>query len=110
MYYDDNAVVALSQLDQYEATGDRSTLARAENVVPVVTRAWDGDSTKPCTGGMDWVDSPDNNIRATNVTALSAQLAARLYEHTRNPAYLARRPNSGTAGCTRACAQARACT
>jgi rhamnogalacturonyl hydrolase YesR len=87
VYYDDNAVVALSQLDQYEATGDRRLLARAENVVPVVTRAWDGDSTKPCPGGMDWVDSPNNNIRATNVTALSAQLAARLYEHTRKPAY-----------------------
>ncbi|WP_370664480.1 glycoside hydrolase family 76 protein [Streptomyces sp. IBSBF 2507] len=88
VYYDDNAVVALSQLDQYEATGDRNLLLRAERVVPVVSRAWDGDTTKACPGGMDWYDSPGNNIRATNVTALSAQLAARLYEHTGNRAYL----------------------
>ncbi|AIV38393.1 glycoside hydrolase family 76 protein [Streptomyces sp. CCM_MD2014] len=88
VYYDDNAVVALTQLDQYEATGDERFLKRAENVVPVVSRAWDGDPGKACPGGMDWYDSPNNNIRATNVTALSAQLAARLYEHTRDRAYL----------------------
>lgn len=88
VYYDDNAVVALTELDQYEATGDRRFLQRAEQVVPVVSRAWDGDGSKACPGGMDWYDSPDNTIRATNVTALSAQLAARLYEHTRNRTYL----------------------
>ncbi|GGY08010.1 hydrolase [Streptomyces minutiscleroticus] len=88
IYYDDNAVVALSQLDQYEHTGDRRLLKRAEQVVPVVSRAWDGDTAKDCPGGMDWFDSPANTVRATNVTALSAQLAARLYEHTRNRAYL----------------------
>ncbi|MFE0808518.1 glycoside hydrolase family 76 protein [Streptomyces sp. NPDC058848] len=88
VYYDDNAVVALTQLDQYEATGDERFLKRAERVVPVVSRAWDGDTGKACPGGMDWYDSPNNNVRATNVTALSAQLAARLYEHTRDRAYL----------------------
>ncbi|MET8903476.1 glycoside hydrolase family 76 protein [Streptomyces sp. NPDC004538] len=90
VYYDDNAVVALSQLDQYEATGDERYLERAEAVVPVVSRAWDDDTTKACPGGMDWYDGPGNTIRATNVTALSAQLAARLYEHTRDPAHLAK--------------------
>ncbi|MEV7990399.1 glycoside hydrolase family 76 protein [Streptomyces sp. NPDC086077] len=90
IYYDDNAVVALSQLDQYEATGNRVLLKRAEQVVPVVSRAWDDDPAKACPGGMDWYDSPNNTIRATNVTALSAQLAARLYEHTRNRTYLAK--------------------
>ncbi|MFJ5270857.1 glycoside hydrolase family 76 protein [Streptomyces sp. NPDC088358] len=88
VYYDDNAVVALTQLDQYEATGDERFLKRAEQVVPVVSRAWDGDTSKACPGGMDWYDAPNNNIRATNVTALSAQLAARLYEHTRDRTYL----------------------
>ncbi|WP_328437061.1 glycoside hydrolase family 76 protein [Streptomyces sp. NBC_00444] len=88
VYYDDNAVVALSQLEQYESTGDTKFLNRAEQVVPIVARAWDGDPAKPCPGGMDWFDSPNNNVRATNVTALSAQLAARLYEHTRKQAYL----------------------
>lgn len=90
VYYDDNAVVGLTQLDQYEATGDRRLLERAAQVVPVVSRAWDDDTAKTCPGGMDWYDSPGNTIRATNVTALSAQLAARLYEHTRDPAHLAK--------------------
>ncbi|WP_031513192.1 glycoside hydrolase family 76 protein [Streptomyces sp. NRRL F-5123] len=87
-YYDDNAVVGLSELDQYEATGDSTYLDRAEQVVAVVTRAWDDDGAKACPGGMDWFDSPGNTIRATNVTSLSAQLAARLYEDTRDIAYL----------------------
>ncbi|MZD06945.1 hydrolase [Streptomyces sp. SID5785] len=90
IYYDDNAVVALSQLDQYEATGDDRLLHRAEQVVPVVSRAWDDDPAKTCPGGMDWYDAPGNNLRATNVTALSAQLAARLYEHTGKRGYLDR--------------------
>jgi rhamnogalacturonyl hydrolase YesR len=90
VYYDDNAVVGLSQLDQYEATGDRTFLRRAEQVVPIVARAWDDDPAKTCPGGMDWFDAPGNNIRATNVTALSAQLAARLYEHTGDRAYRAK--------------------
>ncbi|MGE9696205.1 glycoside hydrolase family 76 protein [Streptomyces sp. NRRL F-5630] len=88
VYYDDNAVVALTQLDQYEATGDARFLDRAEQVIPVVSRAWDGDTGKSCAGGMDWYDSPANTIRATNVTALSAQLAARLYAHTHDRTYL----------------------
>ncbi|GAA2331259.1 glycoside hydrolase family 76 protein [Streptomyces kunmingensis] len=88
VYYDDNAVVALSQLDQYEQTKDRGYLKQAEQVVPIVSRAWDDDTAKACPGGMDWFDSPNNTVRATNVTALSAQLAARLYTHTHKRTYL----------------------
>ncbi|WP_329130566.1 glycoside hydrolase family 76 protein [Streptomyces sp. NBC_00670] len=87
-YYDDNAVVALTELDQYEATGEARYLERAERILPVVSRAWDEDTAKACPGGMDWYDSPNNTIRATNVTALSAQLAARLYTHTHDRAHL----------------------
>lgn len=87
-YYDDNAVVGLSELDQYEATGDATYLDRAEQIVPIVTRAWDDDSARTCPGGMDWFDSPANTIRATNVTSLSAQLAARLYADTHDRGYL----------------------
>src|SRR3954463_1698948 len=88
VYYDDNAVVALSELDEYEQTGDHTYLDRAEQVVPIVARAWDDDRAKACPGGMDWFDPPNNTVRATNVTALSAQLAARLYEHTHRRTYL----------------------
>ncbi|WP_091525251.1 glycoside hydrolase family 76 protein [Microlunatus soli] len=90
VYYDDNAVVGLSELDQYELTGSPIYLKRAEQIVPIVSRAWDTDDSLTCPGGMDWYDSPNNVYRATNVTALSAQLAARLYERTRNADYLAK--------------------
>jgi len=90
IYYDDNAVVGLSELDQYEQTGSPVYLRRAEKIIPIVSRAWDSDPGKACPGGMDWYDSADNSIRATNVTALSAQLAARLYERTHKVGYLAK--------------------
>ncbi|MFJ8787975.1 glycoside hydrolase family 76 protein [Streptomyces sp. NPDC102462] len=83
-------MVALSQLDPYEHTGDRTFLTRAEQVVAVVTRAWDTDPAKACPGGMDWFDSPSNTVRATAVTSPSAQLAAGLYQHTHNRGYLER--------------------
>ncbi|MEV5778997.1 glycoside hydrolase family 76 protein [Streptomyces antimycoticus] len=78
----------MSELDQYEVTDGNTYLNRAEQIIPVGTRAWDDDGAKTGPGGMDWFDSPGNNIRATNVTSLSAQLAARLYEITHNSAYL----------------------
>lgn len=79
VFYDDNAVVGLTFLDQYRATGKRVYLDRARETYATVGRAWDEDPTKPCPGGMHWVDSPDNTMRAANVTGLSAQLAAELY-------------------------------
>ncbi|MFF4244865.1 glycoside hydrolase family 76 protein [Streptomyces sp. NPDC001822] len=79
VFYDDNAVVGLSFLDQYRATGKRLYLDRARETYAVVSRGWDEDPAKPCPGGMHWVDSPGNTMRAANVTGLSAQLAAELY-------------------------------
>jgi hypothetical protein len=80
VFYDDNAVVGLSLLDQYRATGDRTFLDRAETAYGTVSRGWDTDQSKTCPGGMDWVDTPTNTIRAANVTGLAAELAARLYQ------------------------------
>lgn len=88
VYHDDNAVVGLTQLDQHQVTGGRQFLDRAGKIFTVVGRAWDGNSTKTCPGGMGWFDSSNNSIRATNVTALFAQLAAELYEQTRDQMYL----------------------
>ncbi|MFI6093087.1 glycoside hydrolase family 76 protein [Streptomyces sp. NPDC051218] len=89
VFYDDNAVVGLSFLDQYRATGKKLYLERAAETYRVVTRAWDTDPAKPCAGGMHWVDSANNYMRAANVTGLSAQLAAELYAIVRDDRYLA---------------------
>lgn len=89
VFYDDNAVVGLSFLDQYRATGEKLYLDRALETFSVVARGWDEDPAKPCPGGMHWVDSPANYMRAANVTGLSAQLAAELYAIEHDDRYLA---------------------
>ncbi|MFJ8844791.1 glycoside hydrolase family 76 protein [Streptomyces cyaneofuscatus] len=89
VFYDDNAVVGLTFLDQYRATGEELYLERAAETFDVVGRGWDDDPAKPCPGGLHWVDSPDNYMRAANVTGLSAQLAAELYAIEGDDRYLA---------------------
>ncbi|AXK35482.1 hydrolase [Streptomyces armeniacus] len=89
VFYDDNAVVGLTLLDQYRATGDAALLDRAAGTFDIVSRGWDGDPAKECPGGMDWVDSPSNDMRAANVTGLAAQLAAELYEIKHDERFLA---------------------
>ncbi|MFG2569286.1 glycoside hydrolase family 76 protein [Streptomyces sp. NPDC048567] len=88
VFYDDNSVVGLSLLDQYEATGDAAYLHRAELAFDIVSRGWDDDPAKACPGGMHWVDSPANDMRAANVTGLAAELAARLHQETHEGRYL----------------------
>ncbi|SOC89638.1 Predicted glycosyl hydrolase [Curtobacterium sp. 314Chir4.1] len=88
VYYDDNAVVGLSFVSQYLATGDAAALDHARAAFDVAVRSWNGDATLTCPGGSDWIDRPDNTTRAANVTGLTAQLAAHLYEETREPSYL----------------------
>ncbi|WP_328904206.1 glycoside hydrolase family 76 protein [Streptomyces sp. NBC_00441] len=88
VFYDDNSVVGLTLLDQYQATGDASYLHRAELTFDIVSRGWDDDPAEECPGGMHWVDSPANNMRAANVTGLAAELAARLHQETHESRYL----------------------
>ncbi|MFJ8752995.1 glycoside hydrolase family 76 protein [Streptomyces sp. NPDC102441] len=89
VFYDDNAVVGLSFLDQYRSTGEEAYLDRALETYSVVSRGWDEDPAKPCPGGMRWVDSPDNTMRAANVTGLAAQLASELYAIDHDDEFLA---------------------
>ncbi|MFB4419975.1 glycoside hydrolase family 76 protein [Streptomyces sp. QL37] len=89
VFYDDNAVVGLSFLDQYRSTGRELYLDRARETYSVVSRGWDEDPAKPCPGGMRWVDSPDNTMRAANVTGLAAQLAAELHAIDHDDRFLA---------------------
>lgn len=88
VFYDDNSVVGLSLLDEYHATGDRTYLDRAVVAFGIVSRGWDSDTTKACPGGMDWVDSATNTMRAANVTGLAAELAAELYRVTHQDRFL----------------------
>ncbi|MFI6653020.1 glycoside hydrolase family 76 protein [Streptomyces sp. NPDC050529] len=88
VFYDDNSVVGLSLLDQYTSTGNPTYLRRAELTFDIVSRGWDDDPAKECPGGMDWVDSPANTMRAANVTGLAAELAARLHQETHQSRYL----------------------
>ncbi|MFZ7088882.1 glycoside hydrolase family 76 protein [Curtobacterium sp. RRHDQ10] len=88
VYYDDNDVVGLSFFSEFQATGDSTYLDQARAAFDVVSRGWDTDRSLTCPGGLDWIDRPDNTVRAANVTGLGAQLAAHLYEETKDQAYL----------------------
>ena len=89
VYYDDNEWIAQDLLDADAAWGDVSGLARAEAIFTAVTRAWDGDESHPCPGGVVWTTAPRNNDRNTVTTANGALLGLRLYSLTRRPSYLA---------------------
>jgi hypothetical protein len=88
VYYDDNAVVGLSFVSQYRATKAPADLAHARKAFSIAVRSWNTDASLTCPGGSDWIDRPDNTTRGANITGLTAQLAAHLYEETRNPSYL----------------------
>jgi hypothetical protein len=88
VYYDDNGVVGLSFVSQYQATGDEAWLDRARTAFSIASRGWNADPALTCPGGVDWIDTADNTTRGANVTGLAAQLAAHLYEETGENAYL----------------------
>ncbi|WP_423920780.1 glycoside hydrolase family 76 protein [Frigoribacterium sp. 2-23] len=88
VYYDDNTVVGLSFVSQYQATHDAAALDQARAAFDIAVRGWNTDPTLACPGGLDWIDTPGNTTRGANITGLAAQLAAHLYEETREPAYL----------------------
>ncbi len=88
VYYDDNAVVGLSFVSQFKATGDEAYLDLARGAYDIAKRGWNPDNSLTCPGGSDWIDREDNTVRGANVTGLSAQLAAHLYEETGEATYL----------------------
>lgn len=88
VYYDDNAIVGLTDVRQFRKTGDPEHLEKARGAFEIVTRGWNTDPDLPCPGGMDWIDRPDNADRGANITGLAAQLAAHLYEQTGEEHYL----------------------
>ncbi|HEX3961012.1 MAG TPA: glycoside hydrolase family 76 protein [Trebonia sp.] len=87
-YYDDNSVLALTYVSRYEQDKDPAALKSAKQTFAFVEQAWDSNSSDVCAGGMKWVDASWNTIRAANVTGLAAQVAAHLYELTKDSSYL----------------------
>ena len=86
IFYDDNAIVGLEHVRRYAFSHDRDHLADAKRAFAAVIRGWN-DRDLPCPGGMQWVEATWIDIRAANVTGLGAQLAAHLYEQTRDKSF-----------------------
>lgn len=104
VYYDDNEWIALELVHWWELRRDRPALARAAHLFGVVRRAWDGDETHPCPGGVFWTDAPGNDDRNTVTTATGALLAMKLYQATHSLTYVrwARRMLTWVESCMRA--------
>ncbi|GAB3631868.1 glycoside hydrolase family 76 protein [Microbacterium shaanxiense] len=88
VFYDDNAIVGLTNIRQFRKTDDASYLDKARGAFDIVIRGWNTDESLTCPGGMDWIDRADNADRGANITGLGAQLAAHLYEQTGEAGYL----------------------
>jgi hypothetical protein len=88
-FFDDNAVIGLELVRRYRMSGDRELLRRAQRVFDFLPRAWDTDPDVEHPGGMHWVEAAWNPYRgAANVTSLTSELAAHLYEETGETRYL----------------------
>ena len=83
-WYDDNEWLGLDLVDAYRLTGDRSSLARAQQVFDRVVSGWDPDGSRRCAGGVRWTDRPANGDRNTVSNAPGAQLGLELHALTGN--------------------------
>ncbi|SDS32957.1 glycoside hydrolase family 76 protein [Actinopolymorpha singaporensis] len=88
LFYDDNSIVGLEFVRRYLLENRLADRRRAEQIFDVLVGGWDTDTSHACPGGMFWVDATWTSIRAANVTGLTAELAAHLYELTRDKSYL----------------------
>lgn len=88
VYFDDNEWIALELLAWHERTGDQRSLAIARRLFQLVIRAWDGDESHPCPGGVFWTTAGGNDDRNTVTTATGALVAMRLYEATHATSYV----------------------
>lgn len=88
IYYDDNEWIAQDLLDWNVYRPGSASVARAEAIFAGVVRAWDGDATTPCAGGVYWTTAPDVRDRNTVSTANGALVGLRLYALTHRPVFL----------------------
>jgi Glycosyl hydrolase family 76 len=88
VYYDDNEWIAQDLLDWNAFRRDLPSVTRAEAIFGGVVRAWDGDPTTPCAGGVYWTTASGDEDRNTVSTANGALVGLRLYALTHRPVFL----------------------
>jgi Glycosyl hydrolase family 76 len=86
-YYDDNAWVGLNFMQEYDLTGRRRDLTRAEGIFQFVVSGWDTRTTVACPGGVFWEDVA-NSTRNTISNAPSAEVGLEIYQATHDRYYL----------------------
>ena len=87
-FYDDNEWIGLNLVQNYQRTGDRSSLARAKEIFALVVHGWDTDPAHPCAGGVFWTQAPWSQDRNTVSNGPGAELGAHLYLLTKDKSYL----------------------
>jgi hypothetical protein len=88
IYYDDNEWIAQDLLDWNAYRRDPASVAQAEAIFAGVVKAWDGDSSTPCSGGVYWTTDAAVRDRNTVSTANGAVVGLRLYALTHRPVFL----------------------
>jgi hypothetical protein len=99
-FYDDNAWVGLDFLQQYQLTGAKADLAKAEDIFHFAVSGWDTTTTDTCPGGVYWEDvsgAPRNTVS----NGPNAEIGLLIYRATKNPYYLtwAEKMYDWTRGC-----------
>jgi len=85
VYWDDNEWLA----QDFLADGGPASIARARAIFAAVVRAWDGDGTKPCAGGVQWTEAAGNDDRNTVSTVNGALVGLELNARRPSPTILA---------------------
>lgn len=88
IYYDDNEWIAQDLLDWNALSRDPASVTAAAAIFAGVVKAWDGDGSTPCTGGVYWTTASAVRDRNTVSTANGALVGLRLYALTHRPVYL----------------------
>jgi predicted alpha-1,6-mannanase (GH76 family) len=84
VYWDDNEWLA----QDFLADGRPASVARARAIFAAIVRAWDGDETKPCAGGVQWTDAAGNDDRNTVSTVNGALVGLELNALSPSPSVL----------------------
>ena len=74
VYWDDNEWLA----QDFLAESSAASLRRAKAIFSAVVSAWDLDSSKRCSGGVQWTDAPGNDDRNTVSTVNGALVGLEL--------------------------------
>lgn len=88
VYWDDNEWIAQDLLDWNSVSADPRARDRAAAVFAAIVGAWNGDTTRPCPGGVEWTTVSGNTDRNTVSTGNGALVGIRLYALTHRSVFL----------------------